>query len=71
MGFRLSYLEQELHALCIHCMPFQGIAAGPLVSSGLRTPLQNQVNKKQVRITGPVQSFHTDEVKKCDTEFSV
>lgn len=52
-------------------MPFQGIAEGPLVSSGLRTPLQNQVNKKQVRITGPVQSFHTDEVKKCDTEFSV
>lgn len=52
-------------------MPFQRIAAGPLVNSGLHTSLQNQVNKKQVRITGPVQSFHTNEVKKCDTEFSV
>lgn len=54
----------------IHCTPFQQKAAGPLVNSGLHTPLQNKVNQKQVRLTGPVQTFQTNEVQKCDTEFS-
>lgn len=53
----------------IHCTPFQQKAAGPLVNSGLHTPLQNKVNQKQVQITGPVQSFQTFSIKNVILNF--